>query len=214
MDDKILEYFKKVGRWQLELAKLRQIILDCGLKEEYKWMHPCYTVNGKNVVLIHEFKDYCAILFHKGVLLKDEANILIQQTENVQVARQIRFDKTSHIEELEAIIKKYIYEAIDIELSGVKIEKKETRAFTLPQELELKFDENPTFGTAFHKLSQGRQRGYLIYFSEAKQSKTREARIEKSTERILNGFGLKDCICGRSRRLPNCDGSHRTLQKT
>ena len=168
---------------------LRKIILDCGLKEELKWGVPCYTLSGKNVVLMHGFKEYCALLFHKGALLKDTDRILVQQTENVQAARQIRFTGTEEIEELEAVLKAYIFEAIKVEKAGLKVELKKTRDFDSPEELQQVLEE---FKTAFESLTPGRQRGYILYFAAPKQSKTRVSRIEKYWDQILKGKGLND----------------------
>jgi uncharacterized protein YdeI (YjbR/CyaY-like superfamily) len=209
MNKEIEKYLNGLKKWHDELSRLRKIILDCGLKEEYKWMHPCYTYKGKNIVLLHEFKDYCAILFHKGALLKDSKKILVQQTENVQSARQIRFRDTSEIGDLETTIKDYIKEAIEVEKSGLKIKKKETSDFEMPKELDQKFEENPELEKAFKNLTAGRQRGYLLHFAKPKKTKSRISRIEKNIERILNGKGLNDCVCGKSKRMPNCDGSHK-----
>lgn len=213
MNPKVDEFINSVGKWQKEMELLRSIIFDCGLKEEYKWMHPCYTYQKKNIVLIHEFKEYCAILFHKGALLKDENGILVQQTENVQSARQIRFANIQEIEKLESTIKTYVFEAIEIEKAGLEVKMKKTTEFNMPNELKLKFEENTDLKTAFENLTPGRQRGYLLYFSQAKQATTRESRIEKSTKKILNGKGLNDCVCGRSKRMPNCDGSHKYIKE-
>lgn len=192
MNKNVDTYLSKVGKWQKELTKLRKIILDCGLTEEYKWMHPCYTFQKSNVVLIHEFKDYCAILFHKGVLLKDKKNILVQQSENVQAARHLRFTDISKIDKLENTIKEYIFEAIEIEKAGLKVEMKKTNEYNMPDELKLKLEKNHDLKIAFENLTPGRQRGYLLFFSQPKQSKTRESRIEKNIERILSGKGLND----------------------
>jgi uncharacterized protein YdeI (YjbR/CyaY-like superfamily) len=175
-------------------------------------MHPCYTYRKKNIVLIHEFKEYCAILFHKGALLKDPKKILVQQTENVQSARQIRFTGIKEIEKLGHAIRDYIFEAIEIEKIGLKLKMKKTSEFDMPDELQQKFKKHPEFKTAFENLTHGRQRGYLLHFSKPKLSKTRESRIEKSYTRILNGKGLNDCVCGHSKRMPNCDGSHKKFQ--
>lgn len=213
MNQEVNKYLNSLKKWQEELTELRKIILDCGLKEDYKWMHPSYSDNEKNIVLIHEFKDYCAILFQKGVLLKDPENILIRQTENTQSARQIRFTDLAEITELEPIIKEYINEAIAIEKSGLKVKNKKTSDFKIPEELEQKFEENPAFLKAFTNLTAGRQRGYLLHFAKPKQTKTRISVIEKSMERIFDGYGLNDCICGLSKRKPNCDGSHKQLEK-
>ena len=212
MNPEVDQYLDKLDKWNSELIRLRKLILDCGLHEDFKWMHPCYTYKGKNILLIHEFKDYCAILFHKGVLLNDTVNILTQQTENTQSARQIRFANTSEIIELESVIKEYVYEAIEIEKSGLKIEKKKTSDFKIPTELIQLFEERPDFKTAFKNLTEGRQRGYLLHFSKSKQSKTRISQINKNIARIIDGFGLNDCTCGLSKRKPNCDGSHKQLE--
>ncbi len=185
-------YFNKAKKWQQEQEKLRVIALDCGLAEELKWGCPCYTLNGTNIVLIHAFKDYCAFLFFKGSLLKDPHGILIQQTENVQVARQIRFTSLMQIVEMEATIKAYIHEAIEVEKAGLKVELKKTAEFNMPDEFQHKLDAIPALKTAFEALTPGRQRGYLLYFSSAKQSATRQARVEKYMPQILNGKGLDD----------------------
>jgi uncharacterized protein YdeI (YjbR/CyaY-like superfamily) len=213
MNTEVDKYLDQLKKWQQEVTSLREIIIDCGLSEEFKWMHPCYTYKGSNIVLIHEFKDYCAILFHKGALLSDEKDILVQQTKNTQSARQIRFTNLSEIEDLENDIREYIYEAIEVEKAGLEVKKKKTSDFELVEELEMKFQENADFEKAFKNLSGGRQRGYLLHFSQAKQSATRRSRIEKNSERIMQGYGLNDCICGLSKRKPNCDGSHRQLEK-
>ena len=185
-------YFIKAKRWQDELEQLRMIVLDCGLTEELKWGVPCYTFQKSNIVLIHAFKEYCALLFFKGALLKDKKNMLIQQTENVQAARQIRFTSTNEITKLEKNLKAYIYEAVEVEEEGLKVPMKKTKEFTLPEEFQKKLDKNRTLKAAFEALTPGRQRGYLLYFSSAKQSKTREARIEKYMPQILEGKGLED----------------------
>ena len=185
-------YFIKEKKWQEELKKLRTIILDCQLTEELKWGVPCYTFQKSNIVLIHVFKEYCAILFVKGALLKDANGILIQQTENVQAARQIRFTNVQEIVEMETILKAYIYEAIEVEKAGLKVNYKKTTEFSIPDEFQNKLDENPALKTAFYALTPGRQRAYLLYFSAPKQSKTREARVEKYMQQILNGKGLND----------------------
>jgi uncharacterized protein YdeI (YjbR/CyaY-like superfamily) len=185
-------FFKKNTRWQKELDKLRVIILDCGLTEEVKWGVPCYTLEGSNVVLIHAFKEYCAMLFHKGVLLKDTKKILVQQTENVQAARQIRFRDLREIIDLEPVIKTYVKEAIKVEKSGSKVEFKKTTEFKMPAEFQAKLNKNAALKKAFNALTPGRQRGYLLYFSSAKLATTREARIEKYTGKIMQGKGLED----------------------
>ncbi|HYW70976.1 MAG TPA: YdeI family protein [Pyrinomonadaceae bacterium] len=189
---KVEWFFDKAGKWQEEVGKLRTIVLDCGLSEELKWGCPCYTFAGSNIVLIHVFKEYCALLFFKGVLLKDPQDILIQQTENVQAARQIRFRNAREIVKLKATVKAYIQQAIEIEKAGLKVNLKKTAQFKVPEEFQNKLDEMPSLKTAFEALTPGRQRAYLLYFSAAKQSRTRAARIEKSTPRILKGEGLND----------------------
>ncbi len=213
MNPKVDEFLIKAEKWKEEFEKLRNIALSCELTEEFKWMHPCYTVGGKNVVLIHGFKEYCALLFHKGALLKDPHGILIQQTENVQAARQIRFTNIQEIIEKENILKEYINQAIEIEKAGLEVELKKKEDYQIPEELQQKFDEVPALKTAFEALTPGRQKAYIYYFSQAKQSKTRTSRIEKNMERILAGKGLNDCICGLSKKQPNCDGSHKYIQE-
>ena len=185
-------FFAKATRWQQEYAELRRIVLDCGLTEELKWGCPCYTFGKANVVLIHGFKEYCALLFHKGALLKDESGILIQQTENVQSARQIRFTNIEEIYELEETLKAYIREAIEVEKSGLKVEMKKTTEFQMPEEFHYVLEDMPELKKAFYALTPGRQRGYLLHFSQPKQAKTRESRIEKYLEKILDGKGLDD----------------------
>ena len=192
MTPKVDGYIRKNKQWQAELAKLRAIVLDCGLTEEVKWMVPCYTLENSNIVLIHVFKAYCALLFPKGALLKDSNGLLIQQTPNSQAARQIRFTNVQEIVALEAVVKEYIDAAIAVEKAGLAVEFKPTEAFAMPDELVDKFDEDPDLRTAFEALTPGRQRGYLLYFAGAKQAKTREARIEKYLEKILSGKGLDD----------------------
>ncbi|MFD1163646.1 DUF1801 domain-containing protein [Hwangdonia seohaensis] len=206
-------YLDNLNKWQKELSRLRDIVANCGLTEEIKWMHPCYTYNKKNIALLHGFKDYCAILFHKGALLKDPNRILIQQTENTQSARQIRFTNLSEIETLKPVIKAYIYEAIEVEKAGLKVRKKKTSDFETPEELKQKFIENPDFENAFNNLTEGRKRGYLLHFYKPKQAKTRISRIIENTDKIFKGKGLNDCVCGLSNRFPNCDGSHKQLKK-
>lgn len=192
MNPKVDGFLSKAKNWKAEYEKLRNIVLDCELTEEFKWMHPCYTFEKKNIVLIHGFKEYCALLFHKGALLKDTHGILIQQTENVQGARQIRFTNLQEVVEMETILKAYIYEAIEVEKAGLEVNYKKNTEFLIPEELQNKFDEILTLKTAFEALTPGRQRAYLLYFSEPKQSKTRESRVEKCMQQILNGKGLND----------------------
>ncbi|WP_307893456.1 YdeI/OmpD-associated family protein [Bacillus swezeyi] len=192
MNPKVDDFLSKAEKWKEEYKQLRNIVLDCELTEEFKWMHPCYTLNKKNVVLIHGFKEYCALLFHKGALLKDPHGILIQQTENVQAARQIRFTNVQEIVEMEPILKAYIHEAVEVEKAGLEVNFKENTEFIIPEELQNKFDEIPALKTAFEALTPGRQRAYILYFSQAKQSKTRVSRVEKYVQKILDGKGLKD----------------------
>ena len=185
-------YFHKAKKWKIEFEKLRMIILDCGLTEELKWGVPCYTKDKSNVVLIHGFKEYCAILFIKGALLKDAKHILVQQTENVQAGRQVRFTNLQEILKMETVLKAYIKEAIEVEKAGLKVPFKKTAAFIIPEEFKKILDEIPDLKTAFHALTPGRQRAYIFYFSAPKQSKTREARVEKCIQQILQGKGLND----------------------
>ena len=182
----------RAGKWREEFEKLRAIILDFPLVEEVKWGWPSYSFQGGNIVLIHGFKEYCALLFFKGALLKDPKGILIQQTENVQSARQIRFANARQVAEMKTVLKAYIQEAIDVEKAGLKVSLKKATEFKIPEELQTKLDKNPALKTAFSALTPGRQRGYVLYFSAAKQSKTREARIEKCAPLILEGRGLND----------------------
>ena len=192
MNPKVDWYFEKNEQWQKEIRKLRTIILDCGLTEELKWGCPCYTHEGSNIVLIHVFKEYCAVLFFKGALLNDAEGILIQQTKNVQSARQARFTNARDIVKSEKILKSYIYEAIETEKAGLKVKYKKTSEFTIPEEFQKKLVKSAPLKKAFYGLTPGRQRGYIFYFSQAKQSKTREARVEKYLKHILNGKGLDD----------------------
>ncbi|MEI9921045.1 MAG: DUF1801 domain-containing protein [Bacteroidota bacterium] len=192
MNPKVDWFFTKETPWQKEYKELREIILSCDLIEELKWGQPCYTFNKSNIVLIHGFKDYCALLFFKGALLKDPKKILIQQTENVQAARQVRFTNLKEITKLKATIKKYVYEAIKVEESGVKVEFKKTKEFAMPEEFKTKLDKSAALKKAFYALTPGRQRGYLLYFSSAKQAKTREERVAKYAPHILDGKGLED----------------------
>jgi uncharacterized protein YdeI (YjbR/CyaY-like superfamily) len=192
MNPKVDFYFNKAKQWQEEIRKLRTIILDCHLTEDLKWGCPCYTYEGKNIVLIHVFKEYCAVLFFKGALLKDPKGILIQQTENVQVPRQMRFTSAKEVDKMKATLKALIYEAVEVEESGVKVEMKKTTEFAMPEEFKSKLDKTPKLKKAFEALTPGRQRGYLLHFAAAKQSKTRESRIEKCIPMIVEGRGLND----------------------
>ncbi|MRG48480.1 hypothetical protein GFS24_25415 [Chitinophaga sp. SYP-B3965] len=192
MNPKVDFYFQKAEKWQKELELLRTIVLDCQLTEELKWGVPCYTFEGTNIVLIHDFKEYCALLFHKGVLLKDPKGILIQQTKNVQSARQIRFTSVQEITKLKATLKAYIFEAVEVEEAGLKVELKKTEDFPVPEEFQDKLDKIPALKKAFKALTPGRQRAYIFHFSQAKQSKTRASRVEKFMPKILEGKGLED----------------------
>lgn len=185
-------FFDKDTKWKEEYACLRNIVLDCRLTEELKWGVPCYTFRGKNVVLIHGFKNYCALLFHKGVLLKDESKVLIQQTENVQSARQLRFSNLDKIRAQKDLIKNYIQEAIEVEKSGKKVQLKKTKEYSIPEEFQHELDTNSELEHAFQSLTPGRQRGYLFYFSQAKRSSTRKSRVEKFIPKILEGKGKDD----------------------
>lgn len=192
MNPKVEQFLSKAKKWQDEMTLLREMILECNLEEDFKWMHPCYTLDNANIVLIHGFKDYCALLFFKGVLIKDEKGILIQQTENVQDRRQLRFKSAEEIQKLESVIKEYILEAIAIEKAGLKVVMKTTAEYKMPEEFQIVLEEMSELKTAFYNLTPGRQKAYLLYFSAAKQAKTREARIEKYIEKILIGKGLDD----------------------
>lgn len=186
-------FFEKAKKWKEEFLLLREIVSESkSLEEDYKWMHPCYTFEGKNVVLIHGFKEYCALLFHKGVLINDPENIFIQQTENVQSARQLRFTNIQQIINLRSVIKKYIKEAVEIEKSGKKVELKTVSDYPVPSEFQTALDEDKNLNDAFYSLTPGRQKAYLFYFNQAKQAKTRESRIEKYHQKILDGKGIDD----------------------
>lgn len=185
-------FFNKATQWQEEYARLREIILETGLIEELKWGCPCYTLDGKNIVLIHGFKEYCALLFHKGVLMQDPAGILIIQTENVQSARQVRFTSLRQIEEQAATLRAYVFEAMEVERAGLKAPFKKTTEFNMPEEFQRRLDADVALKEAFEALTPGRQRGYLLHFSQAKQVKTREARIDKYIPKILEGKGMDD----------------------
>lgn len=192
MNPKVDAFISNAKSWSQEFEELRKIILDCGLDEELKWGKPCYTFQGANIVLIHGFKEYCALLFNKGALLKDPKGILIAQTENVQAARQLRFTSVQEIAKIESIIKSYIKEAVEVEKTGLRVDFKKTSEYEMPEELQKKLDEDPDLKTAFEALTPGRQRGYFLHFSAPKQSKTRESRIEKSRQRIFDGKGFNE----------------------
>lgn len=192
VNPKVDEFIGNARQWKEEYGKLRMIILDCKLTEELKWGVPCYTYNNGNVVLVHGFKEYCALLFVKGALLQDTHGILIQQTENVQAGRQVRFISVQEIIALESTLKAYINEAIEIEKAGLEVDFKKNTEYVVPEELQNKFTEIPALKTAFEALTPGRQRAYILHFSEPKQAKTRVARIEKNMQQILKGKGLND----------------------
>lgn len=192
INSKIDEYLSKAQKWKNEIEKLRMILLDCQLTEEFKWGKPCYTFQKSNIAIIIGFKEYCAISFFKGALLKDVNGILIKPGENSQASRQIRFTSVEEIVEKDAILKAYIYEAIEVEKAGSKVDFKKNAELEIPEEFKNKLDENPALKTAFYALTHGRQRAYILYFSAPKQSKTRQSRIEKCVEKILNGKGLND----------------------
>ena len=192
MNPKVDAFLKRQDRWRVELEKLREILLASGLTEDLKWGQPCYALGGKNVALIHGFKEYCAILFHKGALLKDPKGVLIQQTKNVQAARQIRFTNVEEVTRLEKTVKAYVRQAIAVERAGLKVKFKKTQDFELPEELESRLAANAKLDAAFAALTPGRQRAYIFYFSQAKLSTTRTARVEKHVRRILKGLGLDD----------------------
>jgi uncharacterized protein YdeI (YjbR/CyaY-like superfamily) len=206
---KVDAFMANLKNWEPELAKLRSIALECQMEEGFKWKHPCYMHQDKNIFLIHGFKEYCAILFMKGALLSDGEKLLYQQTDNVQFGRQIRFTNVQQIIAIETTLKQYIFEAMEVEKAGVKVELKPHDAYEVVEEFQQKLDSDLELNEAFYALTPGRQRGYLLHFSGAKQSATRISRIEQVRSRILKGKGLTDCICGLSKRMPNCDGSHK-----
>jgi uncharacterized protein YdeI (YjbR/CyaY-like superfamily) len=189
---KVDAFLKRADKWREEFEKLRAIALDCDLTEELKWGQPCYQLDGKNIVLMHGFKEYCAYLFFKGALMKDPNGILVQQTENVQSARQIRFTHAGEIAQLRPVLKAYIQEAVEVEKSGVKVEMKKTGEFAMPDEFKARLDADSPLKKAFEALTPGRQRAYLLHFSQPKQARTRESRIEKCIPDILAGKGLND----------------------
>lgn len=212
MNPKVDEFLGKAKRWQQEMELLRNILLDCQLTEELKWRQPCYTFQDTNIILIGGFKEYCTLSFFKGVLLKDTDNLLEAPGENSQSVRMIKFRNSQEIVDKEAVLKAYIYEAIEVEKAGLKVELKESNDLDFPEELLQKFAENPTFQKAFESLTPGRQRGYNLFFTGSKQSKTRTTRIEKYLQQILDGKGINDCTCGLSKKWPRCDGSHKNIR--
>jgi len=211
VNSKVDEYIDKCKKWQQEIKTLRSILLDCGLSEELKWRVPCYTFKNANIILIGVFKEYCTLSFFKGVLLKDDNKVLAAPGENSQAVRMLKFTSSKEILKNEALIKAYVFEAIELEKAGLKVDFKEKSELTFPEELQNKLDNSPAFKAAFEALTPGRQRAYNLHFSAPKQSKTRTSRIENCVERILNGKGFNDCICGLTKRPPQCDGSHKYI---
>ncbi|WP_139958733.1 DUF1801 domain-containing protein [Flavicella sediminum] len=208
MDINVDEYLEKTDQWQEELTALRKIILSCGLTEQIKWRNPCYSLNNKNIVLLGRLKKHCTLTFFKGAFLKDSGKILEKIGSNTKIPRKISFRNIHQIIKRQALIKKYILEAIALEKSDAKLIIEANEPLEYPKELLTKFSTNQKFESAFEKLTPGRRRGYILHFTGAKQAKTRTARIEKYTERIMSGKGINDCTCGLSKKMPNCDGSH------
>ena len=211
MDTRVDAYLEKQSLWAGELQLLREILLECGLEETVKWRQPCYTFKGKNILIIGSFKDFCCLSFFKGVLLKDAEGVLKQQGENTQSSRIIPFTHVSEIMRLKPILKTYVFEAIEIEKSGLKVEYSQPDEMEFPEELEQAFQKDVAFESAFKNLTPGRQKGYLLFFTGAKQSAARASRIEKYKSRIFGGKGFHDCVCGRSKKMPACDGSHKYI---
>ena len=213
MNPKVDDFISEATKWQAEIKLLRTLLLDGGLTEEFKWRTPCYSFQGNNVVIIGCFKNYCTLSFFKGALLQDSHKVLSKPGENSQAVRFFKFTNPDEITEQKPTIKAYIYEAIEIEKAGLKVPFKNITELEWVAELQMALDKNPALKTAFNALTPGRQRAYNLYFSEAKQPKTRETRIEKYTQRILDGKGFNDCICGLSKKMPGCDGSHKFIPK-
>lgn len=209
----VTELLNNAKLWRNELSYLRKLVFSCGMVETVKWRQPCYMVGNQNVLIISGFKNYCALNFFKGSLLKDELNLLVKAGENTQGARQMRFTDLDSIRLKEAEIKAYIFEAVELEKSGIKIDPSKRKEIEYPEELKAQFRQDKELEDTFSQLTPGRQRAYLMYFSEAKQSATRTNRIQKVKSRILKGKGMNDCICGLSKRMPNCDGSHKQLEE-
>lgn len=212
MSKDVDEYLARLDHWQEELSTLRNIMLNCGAEETTKWGVPTYMAQESNFVILGAFKDHCVLSFLKGVLLSDPEKILESPGANSQSAKLFRFRSLKEIEEKEALIKAYVFEAMEVEKAGLKVEKQNNEDIVFVKELQNKMDADPLFSDAFLALTPGRRRGYNMFFSAAKQSKSREARIEKYTPRILNGKGINDCVCGHSKRYPNCDGSHKLYE--
>ena len=209
MNPKVDDFLAKADKWKKELTALRKILLDCNLVEELKWGNPCYMYGKTNLILLGEFKESCVLSFIKGALLSDTEAILSKPGENSQSARVIKFTNVKEINKLEAVLKAYIFETIEIEKAGLKVDLSASKDITLIDELVKRMKKDKAFKQAFEALTPGRQRAYNMFFADAKQSATREARIEKYTSRILSGKGMNDCVCGLSKRMPNCDGSHK-----
>lgn len=214
MNAKVDEFLAKAKIWQEEMELLRDILLDCQLTEEFKWVKPCYSYNGNNVVILVPFKNYFALGFFKGSLLSDPDNLLVAPGENTQGGRQMRFTSLLEVQEKRAIIKQYLYESIEVEKTGMTVEYVKREINEIPQELQDKIDRDAAFKVAFEGLTPGRQRAYVMFIEQAKQSATRSSRIENLTPRILMGKGLNDCICGMTHKKPGCDGTHKYLQKS
>ncbi|GEQ87254.1 hypothetical protein ULMS_27620 [Patiriisocius marinistellae] len=212
MNSKVEAYIKKSDKWQAELKALRSIVLDCNLTEDFKWRNPCYTLNYKNIIILGRLKEACTLSFFKGMLLKDTEKILNSAGPNSRSAKIISFKNLEEIFELESTLKNYILEAIKIEKKGLKIDLKKDDKLDYHEELKIAFKENPLLESAFLNLTPGRQRGYILYFESAKQSKTRTARINKYEQRIIDGKGFHDCVCGLSKKMPSCDGSHKYIK--
>lgn len=213
MNPKVDEFINKAKNWQKEFEQLRRIVLDCQVTEEFKWRQPCYTFNGKNIVIIGGFKEYCVLSFFKGALIKDVHNLLESIGEHTQAGRKIEFKNVEEIVKRESQLKSYIFQALEVEKAGLEVQHKKVSEYDIPEELQQEFDKNPDFKIAFKRLTPGRKKGYLLYFSAPKQSKTRVSRIESYTQKILDGKGFHDCTCGMSKRMPNCDGSHKYLER-
>lgn len=212
MNPKVDQFLEKITQWKDELQVLRSIILECGFSEEYKWKQPCYTYQNKNILILANFKNYCAIGFFKGAYIQDTANLLIKPGEHTQDGRQMRFTSIADITRLETTIRAYLFEAIEIEKSGIKSQV-QTPQIILSQAITDYFNQDATLKVAFEQLTPGRQRAYNMFFSSAKQTATQISRIKKYADRIRSGYGINDCTCGLSKRMPNCDGSHKTILK-
>lgn len=214
MNSTVDSFFSSAKKWKDEITALRKILLETGLQEAFKWRTPCYVFEESNIVIIGVFKDFCALSFFKGVLLNDPKGLLTKPGENSQSARFLRFTNVQEVLKVESDIKKYIKEAIKNEKAGLKVDFKEKNDLVFPEELEKIFKSKPDFKKAFISLTPGRQRAYILFFNQAKQSQTRTSRIENYMPRILMGKGFNDCVCGLSKKMPACDGSHKLLKKS